>query len=134
MTYSNTNRDKTQLDRWKKLKQTLFYGILGYITYSSLSNIYRQFTTLRLAETRLKVLEKKVQSVDTEKKKYLRLVEEATSSATISRNQRQYFGIGTDKDYWLIIPSPQPDENIVTEINEEKTVPNLVKWWNLFTK
>jgi len=134
MTYSNTNKDKIQPGRWQSVKQALFYVVLGYIIYSSLINIYRQFVTLRAARSRVNTLENKVNELDMERKKYQKLVEESTSSAVISRNQRQYFGIGTENDRWLILPTTTADEKIVSEIYEVETEPNLIKWWKLFTK
>jgi hypothetical protein len=133
MTYSNTNKDKTQLDRWRKLKQVFFYAVLGYIIYSSITNIYRQYSTLRSANRRLQLLEEKVEGVAREKRKFLKLVEEATGSATIARNQRQYFGVGTNRDYWIVMPTPAENDQLVSEVYEVETDPNLVKWWKLFT-
>ncbi|MFA5894167.1 MAG: hypothetical protein WC851_00150 [Candidatus Shapirobacteria bacterium] len=134
MTYSNTNKDKTQSERWQRAKQILFYVILGYIIYSSLINIYRQFITLKAARNRVDTLERRVNELEIEKKKYQRLVEESTSSATISRNQRQYFGVGTENDRWIALPSITKEERITSEVNEVETEPNLIKWWKLFTK
>lgn len=134
MTYSNTNKDKTQLSGWQRGKRILFYMVLGYIIYSSLINIYRQFVTLRAAKDRVNTLVKRVSELEVEKRKYLRLVEESTSSATISRNQRQYFGLGTENDRWITLPSTFPNERIVNEVNEVETEPNLIRWWKLFTK
>lgn len=134
MTYSNTNKDKTQSDRWLRVKQAIFYVVLGYIIYSSLINIYRQFVTLKAARNRVDTLEKQVDELEKEKKKYLRLTEESTSSAIISRNQRQYFGIGTENDRWIALPSSTPGERIINEVNEVETEPNLIRWWKLFTK
>ena len=133
MTYSNTNKDKTQSNRWQRAKQAIFYVVLGYIIYTSLINIYRQYTTLRAAKNRVNTLEKQVYQIESEKRKYLRLVEESSSSATISRNQRQYFGLGTENDRWIALPSAIPNERITSEINEVETEPNLIKWWKLFT-
>ena len=133
MTYSNTNKDKIQFGGWLRAKQILFYAALGYIIYSSLINIYRQFVTLKAARNRVDTLERRVNELEIEKKKYQRLVEESTSSATISRNQRQYFGVGTENDRWIALPSTFHDERIVNEVNEVETEPNLIRWWKLFT-
>lgn len=133
MTYSNTNKDKTQLGRWQRAKQVAFYAVLGYIIYSSLSNIYRQWQTLRAANQRRQTIEKRLVELEKEKKMFEKLSAESTSSAMIERNQRQYFGVGGDNDVWLILPTSGADEKIVDQVNQETTVPNLVKWWNLLT-
>ncbi|MBI2464617.1 hypothetical protein HYV64_00600 [Candidatus Shapirobacteria bacterium] len=133
MTYSNINKDKTQSRLWQIVKQGSFYWILGYIIYTSLVNIYRQFVTLKSAEKRVDTLERRVDEIESEKRRYLKLNNEATSSTMIERNQRQYFGIGTDRDYWLILPSPTQNERLVSESYDIETEPNLIKWWKLFT-
>lgn len=133
MTYSNTNKDKIQSSRWQKAKQAIFYVVLGYVIYSSLINIYRQYVTIRAAKNRVNTLNRQVNEIENEKRKYLKLVEESTSSAEISRNQRQYFGIGTQNDRWLALPSDKPNERIADEINEVETEPNIIRWWKLFT-
>jgi hypothetical protein len=133
MTYSNTNKDKTQSGRWQKAKQVVFYVVLGYVIYSSVANIYRQWSTLKVANQRQQTLEKRLNELEKEKKVYERLTEESTSSATIDRNQRQYFGLGGENDVWLVLPKDEANEKIVDQITMGDTKPNLVKWWNLLT-
>ena len=133
MTYSNINKDKRQPNWWKKVKSVVFGVVVIYLTYLSLVNVYRQWITLKSAQSRKEVLQQRVVDLEKEKKKYSKLVDEATTSAIIERKQRQYFGIGGGDDYWIVVPSATEEAKIVNEVNEVQSSPNVIKWWGLFT-
>jgi cell division protein FtsL len=134
MAYSNTKKDKTQIVTVEKLKKVAISGLLVFVTISSLINIYRQVSTLRSARERNESLGRKIEELTTENNNLRQLIEEASKSGSIDRKQREYFGKGTSKDYWLTLPPEDIYPTVKPTDTEAKIEPNIVKWWNLFTK
>jgi hypothetical protein len=87
---------------------------------------------LKSANVRLEKAEKELANIDNEIKKFTKLSAEATSSATIERKLREYFGTGTNQDYWLVLPKDELGTDIIDEFEQEQTKVNIVRWWQLF--
>lgn len=130
MAYSNTNRDKKQPKWWQKVKLVMFYGLVAYTISSSSLNIYRQWSTIRLANERLERLEREAKEEEAERKKFLSLNEEASKSGEYDRLKRVYFGVGSQNDYWLVLPTGSVEPNNETVATED--APTVLKWWRLF--
>ncbi|MFZ2152592.1 MAG: septum formation initiator family protein [Microgenomates group bacterium] len=118
----------------KWLKQWGFYVILVYIIFSSIVNVVRQWTTLEAGQRRLLRLETKKQEMQQEIRKYTKLAEEATSSEIIERKAREYFGVGRENDYWLIMPPAEKMPELVEKFSQTNQKPNIVAWWELLTQ
>lgn len=134
MAYSNTKKDKTQILTVEKLKKVAISGLLIFVTISSLLNIYRQISTLRAARARNESLSRKVEELITENNNLKQQIEEASKSGSTDRKQREYFGKGKQNDYWLTLPPEDIYPTVKPAENEPDNEPNIIKWWNLFTK
>jgi cell division protein FtsL len=134
MAYSNINKDNLQVGPKNTLKTILLIIVLSGVIVSSLFNIYNQWSILRQARSRNQEMEQKIARLETENKDLTRQIEYATSSANISRKTREYLGLGSEEDYWLIMPQGDSNDQLKPEINETVEVPTIIAWWNLFTK
>jgi hypothetical protein len=134
MAYSNINKDKVQVLRGNLIKTAVFVVGLLIVTFSSLMNIYRQMTVLREAKVRNLKLKTALNRTLTDNKVMLRQIGEASGSAYIDRREREYFGLGTSADYWLILPKDGKDLKLNDEIKVVENRPNILKWWDLFIK
>lgn|GEM_PF-1993385 len=132
MAYSNINRDKKQTGRAEKVKNLVFVVFLLVITTTSLLNIYRQWSTLNRAEARNHKLETEIASIEAENQLLRLKSAEATKSAYIDRKLREYFGLGTANDYWLILPPEDKNLELNQEVNVDNSKPLVLEWWELF--
>jgi len=134
MAYSNTNRDKEQVNRGVKLKTTVFAVGLIIVTISSLTNIYTKWVTLKEARDKNNKIKNTLDKVVSENQQMKRQMDEASGSGIMSRKARAYFGLGTSDDYWLILPKDEGNLSIKEEGTVIENEPNILKWWDLFTK
>lgn len=117
----------------KKLKNISF-GLIGLVLIAStLLNIRNQYLTLKDAEKKNYELKTKVEKMAWLKQKMVKQIEYATSSAYIDQQKRQLLGLGTDKDFWLILPE-EKKLNYFSETTEKVEIPNYQQWLNLFTQ
>ena len=117
----------------KKIKD-LSFGLIGVVLIVSTSlNIRNQYLTLKEAEKKNYELKIKVENMTSLKQKMLKQIEYATSSAYIDQQKRQLLGLGTEKDFWLILPE-EKKLNYFNEATEKIEVPNYRQWLNLFTQ
>ena len=117
----------------KKIKNISF-GLIGLVLIiSTLLNIRNQYLTLKEAEKKNYELKIKVENMTWLKQKMIKQIEYATSSAYIDQQKRQLLGLGTDKDFWLILPE-EKRLNYFSETTERVEIPNYRQWLNLFTQ
>ena len=133
MSYSNINKDFVQVVPNMTVKRIILIIILIGITTSSLLNTFNQWMILKEATSRNKEMEMKIRSLEEDNHKLERQIEYATSSANISRKTREYLGLGTENDYWIILPKSDGDNKITTLKKETVENPVIIQWWNLFT-
>ncbi len=118
------------MDKIKKLS----FGLIGLVLIiSTLLNIRNQYLILKDAEKKNRELSIKVENMARLKQKMIKQIEFATSSAFIDQQNRQLLGLGTDKDFWLVLPE-EKKMNYYNEIKEEISIPNYQQWLNLFTQ
>ena len=131
MTYSNTNWDKLPLmDKIKKIS----FGLIGLVLIiSTILNIKNQYFTLKDAEKKNNELKIKVENMTVLKQKMIKQIEYANSSAFIDQQKKQLLGLGTENDFWLILPE-EKKLNYYNEPVEEIEIPNYLQWLHLFTR
>lgn len=134
MAYSNINRDNTQPERVFDLKTLGFIVGLLIVVFSSIFNILGKYNTLKEARNRNKKLETGINQTVKENNIMLQQIKEATSSGYMERKAREYLGLGTTNDVWLVLPTTGEDLKLNQEVNIVETKPNIVQWWELFTK
>jgi hypothetical protein len=88
---------------------------------------------LKEARERNKKLENSIDKLILENNQMQRQINDATSSAFVDRKAREYFGLGTENDYWLIMPKDTDDIKIVQKESIVENKLNILKWWELFT-
>jgi len=134
MTYSNTKKANVQAN-WKvRVKNGFMAGVMLVIIISSLSNVINQYKTLVDAQKVNNDLELKNAKISQEISDLKQKIEYATSSAYRQRRARQFLGLGNSTDRWIILPKFDGNINIGQEVNESKTLPKYIQWWERFTK
>lgn len=133
MTYSNIKKDKEQPNKSNLLKKTSIIGILLIIILSSGSNIYHQVTILKEAKLRNEQADKKIREIEQENEWLEKNIAQATNSALMERKYREYLGIGTSKDVWLLLPPEDTTKRMGKDFNMVENKPIIVQWWDLFT-
>lgn len=116
-----------------KIKNISFRLIGLVLIISTLLNIRNQYLTLKEAEKKNNELKIKVENMTKLKQKMVKQIEYATSSAFVDQQKRQLLGLGTDKDFWLILPE-EKKLNYYNEVTEKIEIPNYQQWLNLFTQ
>jgi hypothetical protein len=134
MAYSNTNKDKVQIEWKKKLKNTGVTVILLIIVISAWTNIIQQMVILHEAESRNKKAEEKISKLMEENQKYEKQVEYATTSAYKQRQVREDLGLGNNGEVWLAADLGTAGTTVEEETAIDGEKPMIVQWWNLFTK
>jgi hypothetical protein len=126
MAYNNTNRDKLQ-DNWMEgLKRVVIAMSLLAILISSGVSIYQQWSSLRDARERNKIMENEMKKLKKDNFDLKRRIEYATSSAGLARKK-------VGNDFELVMP--KPDIKITDSIEEKEIVkPYVIQWWEMFTK
>lgn len=126
MAYNNTNRDKLQ-DNWMEgLKRVVIAMSLLAILISSGVSIYQQWSSLRDARERNKIMENEMKKLKKDNFDLKRRIEYATSSAGLARKK-------VGNDFELVMP--KPDIKITDSIEEKEIVkPHVIQWWEMFTK
>ena len=132
MAYSNINRDKEQAGWANLVKNSGLAGFMLVIMYSSVSNIWRQWLTVRNAQSRNAVLKTEIETIKARNRILEKQIEYATSSAYINQKTREYLGLGGPNDYWLKLPKDTGSLNFGSEFNEVTEVPIIWQWWSLF--
>ena len=116
-----------------KIKKISF-GFIGLILIiSTILNIRNQYLTLKDAEKKNNELIIKVENMTKLKQKMIKQIEYATSSAFVDQQKRQLLGLGTDKDFWLVLPD-EKKLNYYNEVTENIEIPNYQQWLELFTQ
>ena len=134
MAYSNTNKDKGQPGGAVILKKVAIWVVLLIIIFFSASNIYQQATILKEARQRNAEKEQKITTMEKENEFLDKNIAQATDSAYIDRKYREYLGLGTSDDVWLLMPKDEGNNKSTTEITVVDTKPVITQWWDLFTK
>ena len=134
MTYSNTKKDKAQANWLGRLKNWLLIIILSFVAVSSLSNVISQYKTLTEAQRINREDELEIASIKEKISDYRQWVEYATSGAYKARRERQFYGLGLPTDFWIKYPEYEDTTNIGQNYNITENKPNIVKWWERFTK
>jgi hypothetical protein len=126
MAYNNTNRDKLQ-DNWMEgLKRVVIAMSLLAILISSGVSIYQQWSSLRDARERNKIMENEMKKLKKDNFDLKRRIEYATSSAGLARKK-------VGNDFELVMP--KPDIKITDSIEEKEVIkPYVIQWWEMFTK
>ena len=79
-------------------------------------------------------IELKIEKLKIENSDLSRRAESASTSAILNREIREYLGLGTDKDHW-IVANLEPDNNLPeNKITVVENKANILQWWDLFTK
>ena len=134
MAYSNINKDKAQVKLTQKLKRTVIVVILVILTVSAWTNIWQQATTLNEARNRNRQALDKINGLESGNKKLIKEIEDATGSAFEQRKVREYLGLGTDRDHWLLTDLGVSQTAAMTGIPDSGTKTVLMQWWGLFAK
>ena len=116
-----------------KIKKISFSLIGLILIISTLLNIKNQYLTLKDAEKKNDELKMKVENMTKLKQKMVKQIEYATSSAFVDQQKRQLLGLGTENDYWLILPE-EKKLNYYNEATEQIEIPNYQQWLELFTQ
>lgn len=126
MAYNNTNRDKLQ-DKWmERLKRAVIAISLLAILISSGVSIYQQWSSLRDARKRNKIMDNEITKFKKDNFDLKRRIEYATSSAGLARKK-------VGNDFELVMP--KPDIEITDSIEEKEVIkPYVIQWWEMFTK
>lgn len=134
MAYSNINKDKIQANTGKKFKTAILTVILAGITVSSGSNIVQQISTLREATRRNGEMEKNIEIIEKENADLSKKIVMATESGTMNRKIREYLGLGNKDDHWIIADLAPVKNDEKEKIKVVEVKPNIVQWWEVFTK
>jgi hypothetical protein len=114
--------------------KTISFRLIGLILIiSTILNIRNQYLTLKDAEKKNNELKTKIENMMVLKQKMFKQIEYATSSAFIEQQKRQLLGLGTENDFWLILPE-EKKLNYYKETTEEIKIPNYQQWLYLFTR
>jgi len=134
MAYSNTNRDKEQVQGAENIKKAVFVVVLLVVCLSSIFNIYNKWFTLSEARDRNNKMTESLNKLLSENKQMGKQIEEASGSAYVERKAREYLGVGTTNDSWLILPNVEPNLKVTRDVKIVEERQNILKWWDLFTK
>ncbi len=116
-----------------KIKFILLRLVGLVLIVSTILNIRNQYLTLKEAQKKNNELVMKIENMAKLKQKMIKQIEYATSSAFIDQQKRQLLGLGTDNDFWLVLPE-EKKLNYYNETTEEIELPNYQQWWRLFTQ
>jgi hypothetical protein len=134
MTYSNTKKDNIQVSYREKLKNIVIVVGLTIFIASGWINIVGQLQTLIEAERINDDLAEKTANLEYEAKVEEAKLKEATTEADQQRRARNLLGLGKPGDKWIVLPKLEDNINIGQEYMIDEEVPNIIRWWRLFTK
>src|SRR5690606_14669255 len=111
----------------------LVWILITMMTISLVINVKNQFLTLKMAEEENVDLIRKIKKLDETNKNLIKQLEYSTNSAFVDQKARDYFGLGTENDVWLILP---PEKKIDINFGQEKKqeIPKFRQWLGLFTE
>lgn len=98
-----------------------------------LANLVRQYGTLREAWRINTDYTRKIETLQAENDRLLRLIEEATSSSYLEQEVRDKLGLGTENDYWLELPEEEVVATAPGRIFEVKKKKTWQEWWEWLT-
>jgi cell division protein FtsL len=134
MTYSNINKDNIQAKMLSKIKKiTIVFLLIITIIYSG-TNIINQYQILIEANRSNQEKELNITNLKGEISNMRQKVEYASSSAFIARRMRQFYGLGLPGDNWIIFNKNKQESNIGQIYNVTVNKPNIIQWWEAFTK
>ena len=117
---------KSQVRKW------LIYGIGGFLMLMAGLNINKQAGVWLGAKRMNEELKIEIERLEKENREMEQKIEYATSSAFVSRQAREKFGLGGADDYWLELPEEEDVGKRLYEVDMEEKKAKYEEWLNLF--
>lgn len=115
------------------MKRFLIIILSIFVSYSILSNIKTQYSTLKEAEKQNLKISHEISQIKIENQILKQKIEYATSSAFIEQEARDKFGLGRENDNW-IREGEDKNINLYPKANLTTKIPTIKEWINLFTQ
>jgi len=118
----------------KILKRFLSIFAVSVILLSTVYKIVNQAVTLSKARMENRDLIEEIQRLEDDNRSLLQKIEEASSSAFREAMVRDKLGMGSEDDYWVIMPENYNFEELYPEYNLGDVKPNWLEWVEVFTR
>ncbi|HOZ81130.1 MAG TPA: hypothetical protein PK370_02835 [Candidatus Woesebacteria bacterium] len=116
------------------IKKILIMLVAGFMALSAVNNLRIQYDSLKAAEENLLITKNELEEIQDKIKNLKFLIEYQKSDEYQYRILRGVYGLGDENNIWVEYPKKELEDPNENKFFEDRTIPNWLKWWELFTK
>lgn len=115
----------------KRMQNWLYSVFLIVVIIANITNIINQILTLIRVKGIVRTQALEIEQLKIKEKVLIDRVDYAQSSEYIEGAKRKLLGLGTEDDYWIVLPPKHSFESIYPNTGQVEPKANWRKWMNL---